>query len=267
MARKADITNFSGSFGFQHCFCGSPVCEDAVRIFQSNNFVKLQEIDLIGLQPSQRFIDLLGGQGFGAAIDSCLGGGRVGHPENLRKQGPVTGFSVGDQDKVLWVFQAFGTAAHQGFYQGRIPKPHLDLDQKLAGRVNGHSVPLLLGFGLGIAMPLIHLQGCDVQVLGLLVMAAVGLVAKLHRQSAHRVRMSRGESGRSCQGSPFRQLLTDLNCPLFWNLAVPESGQLTLTKVFATTATPQAADLVFAIDLANDEVVLTASTLLLTVGI
>jgi hypothetical protein len=62
-------------------------------------------------------------------------------------------------------------------------------------------------------------------------------------------------------------LLTHPNCPLFWNLAVPESGQLTLTKFLATTATPQVADLVFAIDLANDEVVLTASTLLLTVGI
>lgn len=193
--------------------------------------------------------------------------GGVGHPENLRKQGAVTGFSVGHQDQVLWVFQAFGTAAHQAFYQGRIPRAHLNLNQELAGRVNGHSVPLLLGFGLGIAVSLIHLYGCDVQLLGLLVMEAVSMVAKLHRQSAHRVRMSRGESGRSFQGSPFRQLLTDPNRPLFWNLAVPEPGPLTLTKFLATTATPQVADLVFAIDLANDEVVLTAATILLTVGI
>jgi hypothetical protein len=133
----------------------------------------------------------------------------------------------------------------------------------------------LLHFGSGVAMlfllsetlrehpsPMSRLSGRE-----LAVMEAVGRVAKFHRQSAHRLRMSRGESGRPFEGGSFRQLLTDPNRPLCRKLAVLESGQLTLTKFLTTTATPQVADLVFAIDLADDEVVWTASTVLLTVGI
>src|SRR5438067_4064264 len=44
-------------------------CKDPVRVFQSNNLMELHQVDAIGVQPLQRFVDLPGGGLTGPAVD------------------------------------------------------------------------------------------------------------------------------------------------------------------------------------------------------
>jgi hypothetical protein len=63
--------------GYTTCVSGSAIIrslqghdpKDAVRIGEANDFVKLQEINVIGLQPAQRILELLLGRFSISAID------------------------------------------------------------------------------------------------------------------------------------------------------------------------------------------------------
>ena len=63
---------FAASDGFH----GAALGKDAVRIVEADDFVMLQQVDVVRLEPLQGFIDLAGGGFLGAAID-------LGHQERL----------------------------------------------------------------------------------------------------------------------------------------------------------------------------------------
>src|ERR1700732_4008720 len=62
----ADFPRFLRPEGSFHC---PARCEDAVRIVHANDFVKLQEIYAIGLEPAKRFFNLQRSRFLVAPID------------------------------------------------------------------------------------------------------------------------------------------------------------------------------------------------------
>src|ERR1019366_8461496 len=59
VARKADVADFSRLLSLKHRFHGAAGREDAVRIVHADDLVELQKIDVAGLEPAQRFFNLL----------------------------------------------------------------------------------------------------------------------------------------------------------------------------------------------------------------
>lgn len=57
---EANVAGSSRPPRFEQCLCSTLFIEETIRIFEANHFVKLQEIDVIDLEPTQRFIDLFG---------------------------------------------------------------------------------------------------------------------------------------------------------------------------------------------------------------
>ena len=53
MSGKANVAEFSGFFRFQHGFKSASGGEDAVWVGIANHLMKLQEVDVIGLQALQ----------------------------------------------------------------------------------------------------------------------------------------------------------------------------------------------------------------------
>ena len=76
VAREADIADFAGLLRLLKRLDGPVLGEAAVGILHAQVFVNLHEVDVIRLQPLERFIDLAGG---------CLPGAPVnlGHEEDL----------------------------------------------------------------------------------------------------------------------------------------------------------------------------------------
>jgi hypothetical protein len=89
MSRKSDVPDLSGLLRFNQCLNGALLGEDAVWIVLPQDFVELNEIDSIGLQPRQRLFELRPGGLLGPTVDfshqkcffsiSALGQ-RVSHP-------------------------------------------------------------------------------------------------------------------------------------------------------------------------------------------
>jgi len=75
MSGESDITNFTGLFSRQRRFQGATGREDPIRVVHPNDFMKLQQVDVIRLQAFEAFIDLSLGTLPTAAID-------LGHQEN-----------------------------------------------------------------------------------------------------------------------------------------------------------------------------------------
>src|SRR5439155_16083937 len=69
VAGETDEADLAGLFGFKHCLHAAAFSEDTIGVFHAKDFVKLQQIHMIGLQTAQRFIDLFGDGGTSAAID------------------------------------------------------------------------------------------------------------------------------------------------------------------------------------------------------
>src|ERR1700730_10428378 len=69
MPCEADKANLPSPLGFQDCLHRSPFGKNAVRVGFTNYLVKLEEIDPVGLKPSQRLVDLVRGGGLTAPID------------------------------------------------------------------------------------------------------------------------------------------------------------------------------------------------------
>src|SRR5450755_4257216 len=65
---EPDVTNLARLFGSHHSFVCSTGTEVPVWICHPDIFVELNEVDVIGLQTPQRFIDLLSGGRAGAPV-------------------------------------------------------------------------------------------------------------------------------------------------------------------------------------------------------
>ena len=76
VTRKTDETDFACFLRFQHRFHRAIFGEDAVGIFEADDFVVLEQVEVIGLQPLQRLVNLAGCFLAGAAIE-------LGHQENF----------------------------------------------------------------------------------------------------------------------------------------------------------------------------------------
>src|SRR5271165_2793604 len=76
MTGKADVLYLSLFLSFENRFHASAAGEDPVRIGVPNDLMKLQQINVIGLQAAQRFIELLGSSFPGLPVD-------LGHEERL----------------------------------------------------------------------------------------------------------------------------------------------------------------------------------------
>src|SRR5215469_576097 len=59
VAGKADMAYLASLLRLLDCLQGASGREDSVRIRIANDFMKLQKVNTIGLEPLQRFIDLI----------------------------------------------------------------------------------------------------------------------------------------------------------------------------------------------------------------
>src|ERR1700686_5220774 len=69
VASEPDKTHLARLLRFQHSFPPPVLGKNTVWIRISDHFVELQQLDSIGLQPSQRFVELDGCSGFGSTVD------------------------------------------------------------------------------------------------------------------------------------------------------------------------------------------------------
>ena len=86
MSRKPDEAQFAGLASLDERRVRSFLIKDSVRVFIAQDFVMLNEVDVVGLQPLKRPVQLLGGLFFGAAID-------LGHQEDFRAVAVAQGFT------------------------------------------------------------------------------------------------------------------------------------------------------------------------------
>jgi hypothetical protein len=68
VAGETDEAAFASLFRFLQCFNGATVGEGTVGVFEPDDFVKLPEVEVIGLEAAEGFIELFRGLFFGAAI-------------------------------------------------------------------------------------------------------------------------------------------------------------------------------------------------------
>ena len=61
VTREADVLRLARFASLRQSLHGTAGGEEPVRVVKANRLVKLQQIDVIGLKPSQRFIDLFRG--------------------------------------------------------------------------------------------------------------------------------------------------------------------------------------------------------------
>src|ERR1700730_16314465 len=69
VASEPDKTHLARLLRFQYGFHPSVLGKNTVWIRISNHFVELQQVNSIGLQPSQRFVELGRCSGFGSTVD------------------------------------------------------------------------------------------------------------------------------------------------------------------------------------------------------
>src|ERR1035438_7835199 len=66
---ESDKANFAGSLRVHHCFIGSAIGENAIRIVEANNLMMLHQVEVIRLKTFETGFDLPLRDFFGAAID------------------------------------------------------------------------------------------------------------------------------------------------------------------------------------------------------
>ncbi len=76
VAGEADVAQLARFFCFQEHLVGAVFVEDAVRVFEADDFMVLDEIDAVGLEPAKGFVQLPLRFPPGAAVD-------FGHEEYL----------------------------------------------------------------------------------------------------------------------------------------------------------------------------------------
>src|SRR5581483_1894814 len=73
---EADEPEFAGLLGLDERGVGAVLGEGTIRIFVADYFVMLDEVDVVGLQTAEGFVELFGGFLFGSAVN-------FGHEEDL----------------------------------------------------------------------------------------------------------------------------------------------------------------------------------------
>src|SRR5215471_2735433 len=68
---KTKEANFAGFLRGENGFESSSGCKDSIWIGVSNDFVKLKQVDTVGLQAPKRFFELAAGRGFISSVDLC----------------------------------------------------------------------------------------------------------------------------------------------------------------------------------------------------
>ena len=61
MPGESDETDFAGLFRCDRGFQGSAFAKDAVRVVESQDLMKLQEVNMIGLEAPEGIVQLIGG--------------------------------------------------------------------------------------------------------------------------------------------------------------------------------------------------------------
>src|SRR5207249_9835026 len=74
--RESDVADLTGLLGLEHGLLRTALSEDPVRVLQADDLMVLHQINMIGLQALERFVDLLGSSLLRAAVD-------LGHEENF----------------------------------------------------------------------------------------------------------------------------------------------------------------------------------------
>src|SRR6516164_10378022 len=71
VAGKTNEANFAGFLRSENGFEISSCRKDSIWIGVSNDFVKLKQVDTVGLQAPKRFLELAAGRGFISSVDLC----------------------------------------------------------------------------------------------------------------------------------------------------------------------------------------------------
>jgi hypothetical protein len=86
---KSDVADFARLLRFQERGVRSVFIEDPVRVFEPDNLVMLHEVDAVGFEAAQRFMELFHGFFFRAAID-------LGHEKDFVAVAIAEGFAHAD---------------------------------------------------------------------------------------------------------------------------------------------------------------------------
>src|SRR6516165_4985030 len=89
VSSESDVADFALLLGLDDRFHASASRENALRIVVTDYFMKLHQVDVVGLKPAQRFFDLLGGGLLRSAVD-------LGHQESLLPIAVTKGFTHAD---------------------------------------------------------------------------------------------------------------------------------------------------------------------------
>ena len=104
VAGEADVADFAGFLGGNHGFHGAASGKDAVGIFHADDFMVLEEVDAVGLEALEGFVDLFCGVGAGAAVD-------LGHEEDFGAVAIAQGLAHADFGAAVMVIPA---VVHEG---------------------------------------------------------------------------------------------------------------------------------------------------------
>src|SRR6266542_2938341 len=89
VAREADIAKLTGLLRGYRCLESAVGSENAVRIAHANHFMKLDQVDGIGLETAQRILDLFGSRILHLAVN-------LGHEEYLPAVAVLQGLAHAD---------------------------------------------------------------------------------------------------------------------------------------------------------------------------
>ena len=66
---ESNEAHLSCFFCLEHCLNGAAVFKDPIGVFHADDFVKLHQVHVVGFEPFERFVDLLCGLVFRAAVN------------------------------------------------------------------------------------------------------------------------------------------------------------------------------------------------------
>src|SRR5213076_453758 len=115
VACETDIADLAGFLSFHHRFDCTAFSEDAIRVFEADDFVELHQVDAVSLQALKTCVDLPRGFRFGTAIDFV-------HQEDLLTVAVLEGFGHANFARAFVVIPAVvheGNAAVDGLADER----------------------------------------------------------------------------------------------------------------------------------------------------
>src|SRR5256885_5908813 len=104
VACETDRADLAGFLSFHHRFECTAFSEDAIRVFEADDFVELHQVDAVSLQALKTCVDLPGGFRLGTAIDFV-------HQEDLLTVAVLKRFAHADLARAFVVVPA---VVHEG---------------------------------------------------------------------------------------------------------------------------------------------------------